>query len=51
MPRRLPAALALCSGLALAVGCYVGVFFTFRQLGPRSDRQDIDLLQTGVPQR
>jgi len=24
---------------------------TFRQLGPRSDRQDINLVETGVPQR
>jgi cytochrome c oxidase subunit 4 len=39
------------SGLALALGCYIGVFMTFRQLGPRSDRQDINLVQTGVNQR
>jgi len=39
------------SGLALALVCYVGVFMTFRQLGPRSDRQDINLVETGVPQR
>lgn len=39
------------SGLALAVGCYIGVFMTFRQLGPRSHRQDVELIQTGVNQR
>jgi len=39
------------SGLALALVCYIGVFMTFRQLGPRTDRQDIDLIETGVPQR
>jgi len=39
------------SGLSLAVFCYLGVFMMFRQLGPRSDRQDIELIETGVPQR
>ena len=39
------------SGLSLALFCYLGVFMMFRQFGPRSDRQDIDLIETGVPQR
>jgi len=39
------------SGLSLALFCYLGVFMMFRQLGPRSDRQDINLIETGVPQR
>jgi len=39
------------SGLSLAVFCYLGMFMMFRQFGPRDDRQDIDLIQTGVPQR
>lgn len=39
------------SGLSLALFCYLGVFMMFRQLGPRHDRQDIHLIQTGVPQR
>jgi len=39
------------SGLSLAVFCYLGVFMMFRQLGPREDRQDINLIETGVPRR
>jgi cytochrome c oxidase subunit 4 len=39
------------SGLALAVFCYLGMFMMFRQFGPREDRQDINLIETGVPQR
>ncbi len=39
------------SGLSLAAFCYLGMFMMFRQFGPRDDRQDIDLIQTGVPQR
>lgn len=39
------------SGLSLALFCYLAMFMTFRQLGPRDDRQDIDLIETGVPQR
>lgn len=39
------------SGLSLALFCYLALFMTFRQLGPRDDRQDIDLIETGVPQR
>ena len=39
------------SGLALAVFCYLAMFMAFRQFGPRGDRQDIDLIETGVPQR
>ena len=39
------------SGLALALVCYIGVFMSFRQLGPRSHRQDINLVETGVNQR
>ena len=39
------------SGLSLAVFCYLALFMTFRQLGPRDDRQDINLIETGVPQR
>lgn len=39
------------SGLSLAVVCYISLFFMFRQFGPREDRQDINLIQTGVPQR
>ena len=39
------------SGLFLAVTCYLGVFMMFRELGPRPDRQDIKLIETGVPQR
>ncbi len=39
------------SGLSLAVFCYLGVFMMFRQLGPRVDRQDIELIETGVPRR
>ncbi len=39
------------SGLSLAVFCYLGMFMMFRQFGPRNDRQDIDLIETGVPQK
>ena len=39
------------SGLSLAVFCYIGMFSMFRVFGPRSDRQDIQLIETGVPQR
>lgn len=39
------------SGLSLAVFCYLGMFMMFRQFGPRPDRQDIELIETGVPQR
>ena len=39
------------SGLSLAVFCYLGMFMMFRQFGPRNDRQDINLIETGVPQR
>ena len=39
------------SGLSLAVFCYVGMFMMFRQFGPRNDRQDINLIESGVPQR
>jgi cytochrome c oxidase subunit 4 len=39
------------SGLSLAVFCYLGMFMMFRQFGPRDDRQDINLIETGVPQR
>lgn len=39
------------SGLSLAVFCYLAMFMAFRQLGPREDRQDINLIETGVPQR
>ncbi len=39
------------SGLALAVTCYLAMFMMFRQFGPREDRQDINLIETGVPQR
>jgi cytochrome c oxidase subunit 4 len=39
------------SGLSLAVFCYLAMFMMFRQFGPRDDRQDIDLIETGVPQR
>lgn len=39
------------SGLSLALFCYLAVFMMFRQFGPRPDRQNIDLIQTGVPQR
>ena len=39
------------SGLSLAVFCYLGMFMMFRQFGPRSDRQDIQLVETGIPQR
>ncbi len=39
------------SGLGLALFCYLGVFMMFRELGPREDRQDINLIETGVPQR
>jgi len=39
------------SGLSLALFCYLILFMMFRQLGPRSDRQDINLIETGVPQR
>jgi len=39
------------SGLSLALFCYLGMFMMFRQLGPRQDRQDINLVETGVPQR
>ena len=39
------------SGLSLAVFCYIGMFMMFRQFGPRSERQDINLIETGVPQR
>ena len=46
VPRRL-----FISGLFLAVSCYLGMFMMFRQFGPREDRQDINLIETGVPQR
>ena len=39
------------SGLSLAVFCYLGLFMMFRQFGPREHRQEIDLIETGVPQR
>jgi cytochrome c oxidase subunit 4 len=39
------------SGLGLAVFCYLGMFSMFRVFGPRSDRQDIHLVETGVPQK
>lgn len=39
------------SGLSLAVFCYLGMFSMFRVFGPRDDRQDINLIETGVPQR
>jgi len=39
------------SGLSLALFCYLALFMMFRQFGPRDDRQDIDLIETGVPQR
>ena len=39
------------SGLSLAVFCYLAMFMMFRQFGPRDDRQDINLIETGVPQR
>jgi len=39
------------SGLSLALFCYLGVFMMFRQLGPRQHRQDINLIETGVPRR
>ncbi len=39
------------SGLSLALFCYLGMFMMFRQFGPRSDRQDINLIESGVPRR
>jgi cytochrome c oxidase subunit 4 len=39
------------SGLSLALFCYLGMFMMFRQFGPRNDRQDINLIESGVPQR
>ncbi len=39
------------SGLSLAVFCYLALFMMFRQFGPRENRQDINLIETGVPQR
>lgn len=39
------------TGLVLAVTCYLGMLMMFRHFGPQDDRQDIDLIETGVPQR
>jgi hypothetical protein len=33
------------------VFCYIGMFSMFRVFGPRDDRQDIHLIETGVPQK
>lgn len=39
------------SGLSLALFCYLVMFSMFRQFGPREDRQDIKLTESGVLQR
>jgi len=39
------------SGLFLAVTCYIGMLMMFRHFGPQDDRQDIHLVETGVPIR
>ncbi len=38
------------SGLLLALSCYIALFMMFRAFGPRPDRQDIKIIQTGQPQ-